>query len=273
MQFVAALLVAVIVVLALIWWKQEKILFQPPGHVDMEYASADKIDFVAADGRELFGFLVGKITDRGVLLAFHGNADLAVWQLDWAAEVTHRFGIAVFLAEYRGYGGISGKPTYASSSLDADAAYATVVNTLGVPPDRVLMFGHSLGSAVATELAARHPTPVLILQSPFTSAREMARLTLARPLTFIWKQISRIHFDNLSLVQSLDARVSVIHGTRDLVIPSRMGEAVYRAARVKGAFALIEKAGHNNVVTVAGESYWDWFGKALTFPTVESADR
>jgi uncharacterized protein len=267
LQIAVFVLVAIIIGLALLWWQQEKILFQPPGHVDLEHVSADKIEFETADGRNLFGFLVGDVTDRGVLLAFHGNADLAVWQLEWAAEVAHRFGVAVFLAEYRGYAGISGKPTYASSSLDADAAYSTVVNRLGVPTHLVMFFGHSLGSAVATELASRHATRILILQSPFTSARAMARLTLARPLTFIWKLISRIHFDNLTLVRSLNARVSVIHGTRDLVIPYGMGEAVYRAAKVKGAFALVEKAGHNNVVTVAGESYWEWFGNALDLPT------
>ncbi|MBA2686768.1 MAG: alpha/beta hydrolase [Gemmatimonadaceae bacterium] len=253
----------------MLWWKQERILFQPPGHVELDHASADKVDFEAADGQALFGFLVGESSGRNVVLAFHGNADLAVWQLEWAAELAHRFGIGVFLAEYRGYGGIKGRPTYASSSLDADAAYHALTTRLGVPPDRIIFFGHSLGSAVATELAARHTTRALILQSPFTSAREMARLTVARPFTFVWKLVSRIHFDNTAIVRSLSARVSVIHGTSDLVIPPRMGEAVYRAAKIKGAFELIEKAGHNNVVEVAGESYWNWFRAALPEPIAE----
>lgn len=257
----------------MLWWQQEKILFQPPGHIVLEHGSADKVEFTAADGQQLFGFLVGDAASRQVILSFHGNADLAVWQLEWASELNHRFGVAVFLAEYRGYGGISGKPTYAASSLDALAAYGALTSKLGVPPERISLFGHSLGSAVATELAARHPARNLILQSPFTSAREMSRLTVARPLAFIWKLVSRIHFDNLAIVQTLDARVSVIHGTSDLVIPSRMGEAVYRAAKVKGAFALIEKAGHNNVVDVAGENYWSWFASALQHSTAESANR
>ncbi len=258
--------------MAVLWWQQEKILFQPPGHVVLDHGSADKIEFIAADGLRLFGYLVGEPTGD-VILAFHGNADLAVWQLEWAAEIAHRFGVAVFLAEYRGYGGIRGKPTYISSSLDADAAYTVLTTTLRVPPGRIFVFGHSLGSAVATELAARHETRILILQSPFTSAREMARLTVARPFAFIWKLVSRIHFDNIAIIRDLRARISVIHGNSDLVIPPRMGEAVYRAAPVKGAFALIEKAGHNNVVEVAGEDYWTWFASALQHPTAESADR
>lgn len=258
----------------MLWWHQEKILFQPPGHVAIDHGSADKIEFAAADGQPLYGFLVGDPTTRQVVLSFHGNADLAVWQLEWASEVARRFGVAVFLAEYRGYGGIQGKPTYASSSLDADAAYAALTSRLGVPASRITLFGHSLGSAVAAELAVRHPTQNLILQSPFTSAREMARLTVARPFALVWKLISRVHFDNVAIVQHLNTRVSVIHGTGDMVIPSRMGETVYRSARVQGAFALIEKAGHNNVVEVAGQNYWNWFASALQHPTAaESAGR
>jgi pimeloyl-ACP methyl ester carboxylesterase len=144
---------------------------------------------------------------------------------------------------------------------------------LGVPPENVLLFGHSLGSAVAAELCARHPSRALLLQSPFTSAREMAKRTLAAPFTFIWKMFSRIHFDVIEIVRSIDSRVSVIHGTRDLVIPVRMGEAVYRASKVKGVFEVVEKAGHNNVVDVAGENYWKWFAAALQLPTAESAGR
>ena len=257
----------------LLWWQQEKILFQPPRAVSGDDLRAHKIEFTAADGQKLFALLVGSPREADVVIAFHGNADLAVWQLDWASELTRRFGVAVFLAEYRGYGGIAGKPTYATSSIDADAAYYTVVEKLGVAPERIVFFGHSLGSAVATELALRHPTRALILHSPFSSARDMARLTLARPLTFIWNAASRVHFDIFDSVKRLDSRVSVIHGRADRVIPVRMGESVYGAAKVKGAFTLVEKAGHNNVVEVAGENYWKWFGEALHGATAGSADR
>jgi fermentation-respiration switch protein FrsA (DUF1100 family) len=97
----------------------------------------------------------------------------------------------------------------------------------------------------------------------------MARLTVARPLAAVWNLVSRIHFDVVDGVSKTDARVSVIHGTRDMVIPHRMGQQVFRAAKVPGVFALIEKAGHNNVVDVAGENYWSWFASALNHPTAE----
>lgn len=273
MKFLVFGLVAIAIALAVLWWQQERILFQPPGRFDTSDISANKIEYTASDGQRLFGFLVGSAKDNDLLIAFHGNADLSVWQLEWASEVVRRFGITVFLAEYRGYGGIPGRPTYVTSSLDAEAAYDAVTKNLGVAPGRILLFGHSLGSAVAAELALRHATRTLILQSPFTSARDMARLTLARPFTFVWKLVSRIHYDIVGAVQTVDARVSVIHGTRDLVIPVRMGDSVFRAAKVKGAFRLVEKAGHNNIVDVAGEDYWKWFASALQHATAESAAR
>lgn len=253
--------------MALLWWKQEKILFQPPGLVDAGGGVAAKIDYTAADGQPLFGFLVGPVNTSDVLLCFHGNADLAAWQLEWATQVVERLGIAVFLAEYRGYGGISGKPTYSASVLDSEAAYIAVTKKLGAKPQSVVFFGHSLGSAIAAELSARHSTRALILQSPFTSVRDMAKRSLFRPVVFIWNLVSRVHFDVSAVVRNVDSRVSVIHGTRDMVIPHRMGEAVYRAAKVKGAYALVEKAGHNNVVDVAGEKYWEWLAAALRHPT------
>lgn len=234
----------------------------------MTGVSAEKIDFVAADGQQLYGFLVGRVGPGKILLCFHGNADLAYWQLDWAHEVSRRFEIPVFLAEYRGYGGAAGRPTYETSRLDAEAAYDVLLQ-MGAVPENIFFFGHSLGSAVATELALRHSTRTLILQSPFTSARDMARLTIARPFASLWNLVSRIHFDVVDAVRRLDARVSVIHGTRDLVIPHRMGQEVFRAAQVPGVFALIEKAGHNNVLDVAGENYWTWFASALSDPIAE----
>lgn len=263
MQVAAFFVISVIALLLLLWRFQERILFQPPVNTDLEYKAANQINFKAADGQDLCGYLVGDRSAETVVLAFHGNADLSVWQLDWAAAIAQRFNAAVFLAEYRGYGGLPGLSSYESSKLDSEAAYLTVTSSLNVSPDRIVAFGHSLGSAIAAELALRHPVRALILQSPFTSARQMSRLTFARLLTPFWDLVSRIHFDTVSTLKSVASPVFVIHGTRDLVVPVRMGKAVFAAARNRGKLQLVEKAGHNNIVEVAGEDYWRWFGSAL----------
>lgn len=248
---------------ALIWWGQEKILFQPPpftGEANVE----GRIEYSAADGQKLAGYLVGDPrTSPGLLICFHGNADLSVWQRDWAAEVVRQTGYAVFLAEYRGYLSLGGTPTYASTKLDSEAAYLHAVSSLGVKPEAVALFGHSLGSGVAAELAERHPPRALLLQSPFSSARAMVRVIGSRPTQVAWNAVTRIHFDTRTAVSKLDAPVFVIHGTRDRIVPVKLGLEVFDAAKNKGDLLIVEGAGHNDLPDVGGDAYWGWIRSAL----------
>ena len=264
----ALLIVALVLALvALVWWRQERIVFQPPGPPFPDADATRRIEYHASDGVRLFGYVVGDpSTSPGVLLAFHGNADLAVWQIPWASEVHRRTGWTVFLAEYRGYGGTTGTPTYPGSAHDALGAWGAVRDSLGVPPGRIALFGHSLGSAIATELALEVRPAVLVLQSPFTSAKDMARIVVG-PLHAAWGIISRVHFDTRARVASLDAPVWVAHGARDLIIPVRMGRAVHEAARMQGELLLIPRAGHNDGPQVGGERYWEWLSRALKAAT------
>jgi fermentation-respiration switch protein FrsA (DUF1100 family) len=199
----------------------------------------------------------------GVLLCFHGNADLAMWQLDWAREVLRNTNYAVFLAEYRGYMSLGGSPTYSNTKLDAQAAQNHLISAFDLDRRRLAYFGHSLGSAIAAELAEIHPPRALLLQSPFSSARAMARLIVSAPVVLVWKTVSRVHFDTIQAVSRLDAPVSVAHGKRDRVVPFRMGVEVYEAAKRKGQFLLVENAGHNDVTDIGADEYWRWVNAAL----------
>jgi fermentation-respiration switch protein FrsA (DUF1100 family) len=156
----------------------------------------------------LFAYVVGDPkTAKGLLISFHGNADLAVHAIDWAKEVSRVAGFAVMLTEYRGYMNLGGRPTYTGSQLDSEAAYDFARNQLGVSADRIAYYGHSLGSAIAAELAARHRPVALLLESPFTSARAMSRIIGWRAVQVVWNAISRLHFDTVEKVASLDAPV------------------------------------------------------------------
>ena len=205
---------------------QERIAFQPPGPPYPSAGDARRVDYHARDGQPLFAYVVGDpSTANGLLLSFHGNADLAVRQVDWAHEISRQTRFMVMLAEYRGYAGLSGKPTYVGSQLDADAAWNFAIQNLHFRSDRIAFFGHSLGTAVAAELATRHKPFALVLQSPFTSARDMTRvLTGRRPSRVGWNLVSRIHFNTLERVKNLDTPVSIAHGGRDRLIPLGMGE-------------------------------------------------
>ncbi|HEX2722992.1 MAG TPA: alpha/beta hydrolase [Gemmatimonadaceae bacterium] len=248
-----------------VWLLQEKIAFQPERGPYPLDAGIPRVEYVASDGQKLFAYIVRNAeSSGGLLIAFHGNADLAIRQVEWATEVTTRTGVAVMLPEYRGYMGLPGKPTYEGSRHDAEAAYRYAIDSLRFSPARIAFFGHSLGTAIAAELAERHEPAALILQSPFTSAREMFAIVIGHtPAEFTWNTVARLHFDTRAKVASLDAPVSVAHGDTDRIIPSRMGQSVFDAARVTGEWLLVPGASHNDVEQRGGERYWRWLVSAL----------
>ena len=265
MTIVGALLVGLLALLFCVWIFQERIAFQPQRPPFPDPGDATRVDYSAADGQKLFAYLVGEVNrSDGLIILFHGNADLAVRWLDWAHEIEQRTGVAVMLAEYRGYMGIEGRANYQNVRLDAQGAFNFARDSLHVSPDRLVYFGHSLGSAVAAELAVIHPPRTLLLEAPFTSAHDMAAMIAGRWLVApLWRLVSRLHFDTERVVASLDAPVSVVHGGRDRVVPYRMGEAVYRAAKLKGEWLSVPKASHSDVRNVGGDLYWAWVTRAL----------
>jgi pimeloyl-ACP methyl ester carboxylesterase len=250
--------------LLMLWRFQERIVFQPPANIASSRTAARQVTYRASDGVELFAFVVGDCgRDTTVLLAFHGNADISRWFLPWASEAARQASVCVVLPEYRGYDGLAGTPTYAGSAHDAFAAYAYVRDTMGVAPSNIVMFGHSLGTAIAAELAAAHRPRAMVLQSPFSSARDMASRMVVPGITALWGVISRVHFDTIERVRGLACPVWVTHGERDVIIPVRMGCDVFTAAANKGELLIVEGAGHNDVPEVGGTRYWTWLRRAV----------
>ena len=250
---------------AMLWHQQEQIVYQPPAPPYPDGRGERRIDFQASDGQPLFAYLVGgEPSADGLVIVFHGNADLAGWQIPWANEVVRRTGRAVLLAEYRAYGGLPGHPTYEGARADARAAYAVARDSLGIAPERIAFFGHSLGSAIAAELASETPPEVMVLIAPLSSVRDMARLISPAASLLYLIRLVRVHYDTEALVRSLDVPVWVAHGTDDQVVPTAMGRRVFAAAKVKGELLIVPGADHNDLVDTAGEPYWAWLTKALS---------
>jgi uncharacterized protein len=197
------------------------------------------------------------------LIVFHGNAEIAAWSLPWAQELARRTGATVVLAEYRGYAGLSGRPTYAGSKLDARAAWDYARTKLGATPQTTVIYGHSLGSAIGVELASEIKPRALLLESPFTSARAMAARLGVPGILPLWRAISRVHYDTRTEVAQLDVPISIVHGTHDMVTPVHMGREVFEAARRKGELLILDGVGHNDVVESGGERYWDWLQRGM----------
>jgi pimeloyl-ACP methyl ester carboxylesterase len=260
----AGLVLLYIGLLAILWRFQEQIVFQPPSNAVVSSVSARQVSYYAADGTELFAYVVGECApETTVVLAFHGNADLSRWLVPWAAATASEANVCVVLPEYRGYDGLAGAPTYDASSHDARAALEFVRDSLQAMPANTVYFGHSLGTAIAAELAASDPPRVLVLQAPFSSARAMAARMVVPGLTTFWRAISRVHFDTVRRVRGLTCPVWVAHGDKDMVIPERMGREVFAAAAHPGEYLVVHGAGHNNVAEIGGQDYWSWLRRAI----------
>jgi fermentation-respiration switch protein FrsA (DUF1100 family) len=258
----------------LLWRFQEQIVFQPPSGVAASDVAARRVRYRSEDGVELFAFLVGECDgDLPFVLAFHGNADLSRWFVPWATQVAREADVCVMLPEYRGYDGLRGVPSYAGSAHDARAALTFARESLNVAPDRFVYYGHSLGTAIAAELAASAPPRSLVLQSPFSSARAMSRRLFVPGVSVFWGLISRVHFDTNARVAALDVPVSVSHGDKDLIIPAAMGREVFAAARRPGELLIVPGAGHNDVPEVGRRAYWTWLVRAVHAGDLSSGTR
>ena len=214
----------------------------------------EEVWFRAEDGTRLFGwFLPAPGNETGpVLLWAHGNAGNILHRLDNLAEL-HRWGLNVFLFDYRGYGRSGGVPSEKGLYLDVLAAYDHLANDRKIPSARIIAFGRSLGAAVAGELARRRPVAGLILETPFPSVEAVARRLLhGLPAHLLLKS----RFDLAARLREIHVPVLVLHGDRDRVIPLDLGRTVYEAANKPKEFVLIPGADHNDTYLVGGEEYF-----------------
>jgi hypothetical protein len=201
-----------------------------------------------SDGVRLHGWWLAHPDARVATLFLHGNAGNVTHRAGHMREI-HQAGSSVLVIDYRGYGNSEGRPTERGLYADADAGYRYLVDA-GYPPERIVLHGESLGCAVAVDLAARRPRRGLILEAPFTSARDVAGrvLPVIGPLV-IWG------FDSKRKIPGVRAPVLVIQGTHDEVIPVDLGRALFDAAREPKSYWAVDGAGHNDILEVAGPRY------------------
>jgi uncharacterized protein len=204
----------------------------------------------AADGVHLHAWFIQHPEDRGTVLFFHGNAgNIAHW-LD-TAQMLWEWGLSTLLIDYRGYGNSGGKPSAHGTSLDADAAWKFLVEEKGLPPEKIVLFGRSLGAAVAADLAARVQPAGVILDSGFTSLPDVgAQLYPWLPV----RLLSRHRYPTEENVTRFRCPVLVAHSREDDLIPFSHGERVFQAA-VEPKFFLEMVGNHRECVTTTGIPY------------------
>jgi fermentation-respiration switch protein FrsA (DUF1100 family) len=221
---------------------------------------AEDVQPKTEDGVELFGWWIRGEGKRAVLF-FHGNAGNAADRLDRAKILHDRFGLDVFLVDYRGYGRSAGSPTETGLRRDARAIYEAAASR-GFSPERILVFGESLGSAVAVGLAAERPCGGVILETPFLSIREMAR----RHYPFVPGFLIRTRFDSGAGIRAITAPKLFLIAERDTIVPPEQGLRLFDLAPPPKTLYVIPGAGHNDTYVTGGEPYWQAVGRFLAGP-------
>ncbi len=194
--------------------------------------------------------------NKGVVLYLHGNG-LNVGANVEHANRFHRLGLSVFLIDYRGYGKSQGEfPTESQVYKDAEFAWDYLVKQRGINPKQIYIYGHSLGGAVAIDLAVRHPEAAgLIVEGSFTSARAMVDFQSGVYRMFPIDLLLTQRFDSLAKVDRLQMPLLFIHGTADTVVPVEMSKKLFDAAPEPKQLYIVPDAGHNNLAEFAGNQY------------------
>lgn len=232
----------------------EKALQTTPDRDGMRYQEVRIQSGKGAEQGELFGWWIpGASKSALALLYLHGNSRNVSLNVEHAARL-HSMGYALLLVDYRGYGKSSGgEPDEKKIYEDAEAAWNYLVGQLRQPPQRTFIYGHSLGGAVAIDLAVRHPEAAgLITESTFTSMADMGKRDYPYlPVDLLLNQ----RFDSIDKVGKLKIPVLFIHGTWDSKAPWQMSRQLFDAAPQPKVLKLIQGGEHSNSGGIASVEY------------------
>jgi hypothetical protein len=192
------------------------------------------------------------------MILFQGRRGLRHWY-GWQTRSLYERGVSLMIFQYRGYAGSEGHPTEEGLIRDGTAVYDWVRTRVGDRP--IILYGRSLGGAVAAQTALRRSAQGLVLESTFTSMPDVARAVTGVPgIGFVVVT----QFDTLAAVERLDVPLMIVHGTEDNLVPFEMGQSLFEAsASHRKAFHPVEGARHWNAYSMAGNRYDRWFDALL----------
>jgi uncharacterized protein len=253
LRLVKGLAIAYTSTCAILFFNQQYFIFKPtrslqktPEFYNLSYQNVYLP--VANNSRDVIHgwWLPGKQPNLGTLLYLHGNG----FNIGSNINQAYRFqqmGFSVLLIDYRGYGKSQGNfPNESQVYQDAEIAWNHLVNQRKIPANKIFIYGHSLGGAVAIDLAVKKPDAAgLIVHNSFTSMGKMAELNPYFRM-FPINLILNNRFDSIDKVKSLQVPILLVHGTADPMIPYTMSKSLYAAAPEPKKLLLVPDAKHNN---------------------------
>lgn len=244
---VVVALVAVVVLVALAWLLQRRLVYLPAGSpppVAEVLPAAEAVTLATSDGLELGAWFLE--AGPTAVLVFPGNAGNRAARAPLAQALAAQ-GLSVLLVDYRGYGGNPGTPTEEGLHRDGHAAVEWARGRPGI--EELVYFGESLGSGVASWLATQHPPAALVLRSPVPSLGAVARLHYGPvPDRFL-----RDRFDVIGHIASTRAPLLVVVGADDAIVPPHLSRQVHEAAGERSELVTVPGAGHNDLALLAGD--------------------
>lgn len=226
-----------------------------PRDVGLSY---EEVRLKTPDGVTLDGWFVPVARGAPSLLFLHGNAGDIGGRVDKVA-MFHQLGLNVLIVDYRGYGRSSGRPSERGLYTDAAAAYDYLASRPDVDPGRIVVYGASLGGAVAVDVASRRKPAAVILDSTFTSAADMGRVIMPVIPSFL----IHMKFDSLDKIRMVTAPKLFIHSPDDETVPYRLGRKLYEAAPEPKRF-LKTTGSHNEGYAFSRQAYIEEIRDFLT---------
>jgi fermentation-respiration switch protein FrsA (DUF1100 family) len=239
---------------ALLWLFQRQLIYFPPtGPLPPAaalVADGQDVDLRTSDGLRLGAWLIPPRAPgrRVAVLVAHGNGGDRSLQVPLARALADR-GLTVLLFDYRGYAANPGSPTERGLSRDVRAAQRHLVEDVGIPADRIVYLGESLGAAVVSELATELPPGALVLRSPFVDLASVGERHY--PLLPV-RRLLKDRFPLAEHVRRVSVPITVVYGTRDGIVPPEQSRAVAAGAVPAAHVIAVEGADHNDPALVHG---------------------
>ncbi|MEJ2228745.1 MAG: alpha/beta fold hydrolase [Alphaproteobacteria bacterium] len=195
-----------------------------------------------SDGEHIIAWYLPAKPGKPTLLYFHGNGGGLLTRSD-RFKLFQDVGYGVFMPSYRGYSGSTGSPSEKANIADATLAYNHLIK-LGIPPERIVLYGESLGTGVAVQTAAAHRVGALVLDSPYTSLVDVAKLSYRFLLV---DTLMADRYESKAYIGRVHVPLLIMHGERDVVVPPKFSAELFKMANEPKKRVTFPKAGHSDI--------------------------
>jgi len=251
----------------LLYYFQPKFIFFPheqleatPALISLDY---EDVNLTTTDGEVLDAWWIPHPDARSTLLFLHGNAGNISHRLD-SINIFHQLGLSVLIIDYRGYGNSTGTTSEQGTYIDAEAAWDYLFKQRKVNDDNIIIFGRSLGGAVAIGLASKHQPTALIIESSFTSVADVGKHYYPYLPTSL---LARIKYPSIDRIANIKSPTLFIHSKDDEIIPYKYGKRLFTEALKETTTTklfLDINGGHNEGFLLSGKEYFDGINDFIT---------